>query len=103
MNKGLFYKERQKFFEAVKATKNGENPVITYNKQRFRLFYVNPNDFSTYVMSTKLGYYVYFDKKRKFNVVKEWWYSNRHGLVSEASMYNIKRKHVLCFAELLNQ
>ena len=102
----VFYKERQKFFDAVKAARAGEFPVITYNKKRYKLVgFVSRQDFNNYIEEKRFGYYVFYSKKRRHNVIQRWLFTSKNLLHTYDNIEwrtRLEQKHVLCFAELLN-
>lgn len=106
MNNKIFYKERQKFFDAVKAARTGEFPVITYNKRRYKLVgFTSKEDFNNYIQEKRFGYYVFYSKKRRYTIIQRWLFTNRnllHTYDNKEWLTRLEQKHVLCFAELLN-
>jgi len=100
--KKTFYKERQKFFDAVTAAKNGEFPVITYNGERYKLFTVE-NDYQ-YADKEHYGYCVVFNKAFKSNIIADWSYGNKSGMSIDGNKYYSRRdwSRVLCFAKKIN-
>jgi len=99
--KKVFYKERQKFFDAVKACNNGnDNITIKYNGEIYRL--VSTNSFSEYIDNVRHGYAVIFSKAYKSNTIIVWNYGSRNGFkwYTENNNYvSGDRSKILCFAE----
>ncbi|MGK0174069.1 MAG: hypothetical protein ACI9AT_000432 [Ulvibacter sp.] len=100
--KKVFYKQRQRFFDAVKCAKNGERPVITYKGERYVLF--SPDNYFQYADENRHGFCVMFHKKLKHNVVVSWHYGNKSGWTMQSDNYYCKHdwSRLLCFAEKIN-
>jgi len=97
--KEIFYKERQKFFDAVKAAKDGENPIVTYKKERYRLFH--PESVWLHVEKNPNGNVVMFNKAFKSNIVATYSYGNKSGMSIWGEKHWSRRDwtRILCFAE----
>jgi len=98
--KKVFYKERQVFFDAVKSDKDGEDSVIKYSGEMYKL--VSPVEFWEYVEDKWQGKCVIFSKAYKSNTIVDWWYSSRNGFRFDNEKGDKSRKdkeNVLCFAE----
>ena len=107
--KKAFYKERQNFFDAVKQARNGDNPIITYNKKRYKLVYIEDWQETMgdgdYLWRNRCGYAVIYSNKYKSNTLVEYSYGSRNGFVwwgenGRSNKGNYKK--ILCFAERIN-
>jgi len=100
-------KERQKFFDVVKKANDGEFPVITYNKKRYKLIALNRKDllpnydnkiFSGY------GHAVVYNSQFRSNIIVEWSEGKRFYSYGIACDYwSRNRNRLLCYAIELNQ
>ena len=101
--KKVFYKERQKFFDAIKEARLKKEPVVTYNKQRYKLTF--PTDDQGKLRHDEgYGFAVIFNKAFKSHSVVEFHHGNRNGM----SMWGHKVwsrqdfSRILCYAEKIN-
>lgn len=103
--KKAFYKERQKFFDAVKLARLGENPVIKYKDRMYKLVYCDfvksVPSFWDYLWYKKNGFIVIYSKKYKSHTIVEYMYSDKYGFrwFSENGKISRDLDKVLCFAE----
>jgi hypothetical protein len=106
--KKKFYKERQKFFDAVKLARQGEFPVVTYNGERYRLVYVEDfykKRWDNQYLNKRHGFAVIYSKKYKSNTIVEWCYGSKYGFTWISENGKPKKgnyKKILCFAEKIN-
>lgn len=98
--KKAFYKDRQVFFDAVKKVREGEEPEIEYEGQKYTLF--QPENFWDYVDEVRHGRAVIYSKKEKKNILIIWNYSTKGGFCwyTESNKYvRDQGKRILCFAK----